>query len=84
MLHRRPLSERFSGLLTLALYRADRGAEALSFYLEYRRGLAEELGAGPGLALQDPHGRILAQDPDLMVITTVPSGGPLSGVPESE
>ncbi len=73
ILHRHPLSERFSWLLMLALFRADRGAEALSVYQDYRRRVTGELGTDPGRALQELHGRILAQDPELMVIPTVPS-----------
>ncbi|MGX2994016.1 AfsR/SARP family transcriptional regulator [Streptomyces sp. JNUCC 64] len=72
VLHRRPLSERFSWLLMLALFRADRGADALSHYHGYQRRVADELGADPGFALRELHRRILAQDPALMTLTTVP------------
>ncbi|MEV7284503.1 BTAD domain-containing putative transcriptional regulator [Streptomyces sp. NPDC093252] len=72
VLHRYPLSERFSWLLMLALFRADRGADALAYYLDYQRQVAAELGTDPGLALQELHQRILAQDPELMTLATVP------------
>ncbi|MGW2109689.1 AfsR/SARP family transcriptional regulator [Streptomyces sp. NPDC001948] len=64
VLHRHPLSERFTWLLMLALFRADRGAEALTVYDTYRRRVAAELGTDPGRALKELQGRVLAQDPD--------------------
>ncbi|MER7045090.1 AfsR/SARP family transcriptional regulator [Streptomyces jumonjinensis] len=90
VLHRRPLSERFSWLLMLALFRADRGGDALSHYHGYQRRVADELGADPGFALRELHRRILAQDPALMTLATVPppeggrlrpGGDPAPGTP---
>ncbi|MBO1334255.1 BTAD domain-containing putative transcriptional regulator [Streptomyces sp. VRA16 Mangrove soil] len=75
MLHKHPLSERFSWLLMLALFRADRGAEALAVYDEYRRRVVTELGTDPGRALRRLHHQILDQDPKLMVVRAVPAQG---------
>ncbi|MGW1843524.1 AfsR/SARP family transcriptional regulator [Streptomyces sp. NPDC001966] len=72
VLHRHPLSERFTWLLMLALFRADRGAEALTVYDTYRRRVAAELGTDPGRALKELQGRVLAQDPELAAVTAVP------------
>ena len=49
----------------LALYRSGRAGEALVAFDEARTLLAEELGADPGLELQQLHQRILQQDPAL-------------------
>jgi YVTN family beta-propeller protein len=57
-----PLRERLRGQLMLALYRAERQAEALDLYREGRRLLVEELGVEPGRALQDLERAILAHD----------------------
>lgn len=60
-----PLRERFRAQLMLALYRADRQAEALAAYRAAREVLAAELGVEPGPALRELHGHILVADPDL-------------------
>ena len=60
-----PLRERLWALLMLALYRADRQAEALATYATARALLVEELGVEPGAALTSMHQRILAGDPAL-------------------
>ncbi|WP_433363560.1 tetratricopeptide repeat protein [Actinoplanes sp. CA-142083] len=60
-----PLQERLWALLMLALYRADRQAEALSTYATARSLLVEELGVEPGAGLTRMHQRILAADPTL-------------------
>jgi DNA-binding SARP family transcriptional activator/tetratricopeptide (TPR) repeat protein len=60
-----PLQERLWALLMLALYRADRQAEALQAYANARALLVEELGVEPGAGLARMHQRILAGDPSL-------------------
>ncbi|MFE1954060.1 BTAD domain-containing putative transcriptional regulator [Streptomyces sp. NPDC059524] len=82
MLHKHPLSERLSWLLMLALFRADRGAEALAVYDEYRRRVVAELGTDPGRALRTLHHRILAQDPELTSLRAVPA--PRTPLPPGE
>src|SRR5438046_5082434 len=59
-----PLRERLRAQLMLALYRADRQAEALDAYQQAREVLVEELGLEPSPALQRLQKGILAQDPD--------------------
>ncbi|WP_069164683.1 AfsR/SARP family transcriptional regulator [Nocardia altamirensis] len=63
----RPLDERLSGQLMLALYRNGRQADALRHYQQIRRQLADELGADPGPALQRLHQQILTADPALTI-----------------
>src|SRR5262249_6655644 len=60
-----PLRERLRAQLMLALYRADRQAEALDAYQQARDVLVEELGIEPSPALQRLQKGILAQDPAL-------------------
>ena len=60
-----PLRERLRAQLVLALYRADRQAEALEAYQQAREVLVEELGIEPSPALQRLQKGILAQDPAL-------------------
>ena len=60
-----PLRERLRAQLMLALYRADRQAEALDAYQQAREVLVEELGIEPSPALQRLQKGILAQDPAL-------------------
>jgi hypothetical protein len=60
-----PLRERFRAQQMLALYRADRQAEALDAYAEARRTLVDELGIEPSPALQRLQQGILRQDPSL-------------------
>jgi DNA-binding SARP family transcriptional activator/Tfp pilus assembly protein PilF len=61
-----PLRERLHGQLMLALYRADRQADALAAFRDARRHLHDELGVEPGAALQQLHQQILAADPKLV------------------
>jgi len=60
-----PLRERLRAQLMLALYRADRQAEALEAYQQARELLVEELGIEPSPALQRLQQGILIQDPAL-------------------
>jgi DNA-binding SARP family transcriptional activator len=60
-----PLRERPRGQLMVALYRADRQAEALQAYQETRKLLDEELGLEPSEALQRLEKAILVHDPAL-------------------
>jgi predicted ATPase/DNA-binding SARP family transcriptional activator len=60
-----PFRERFWRQLMLALYRADRQADALAAYHRARRVLDDELGVEPGSDLRDLEGAILRhQVPD--------------------
>ncbi|MET9519426.1 AfsR/SARP family transcriptional regulator [Streptomyces sp. NPDC002994] len=86
--HKYPLRERFVWLLMLALYRSDRGNEALTVYADHRSRVVRELGAEPGQALRALQGRLLLQDPQLMVLSTLrqdsgAAGGPATPFPES-
>jgi DNA-binding SARP family transcriptional activator len=69
-----PLRERIRAQQMLALYRADRQAEALDAYQQARSVLVEELGIEPSPALQRLQQGILRQDPAL----ETPSGIPAS------
>lgn len=60
-----PTRERLWGQLMVALYRANRQADALSAYARARDQLAEELGIDPGEALRQLELAILRQDPTL-------------------
>jgi predicted ATPase/DNA-binding SARP family transcriptional activator len=60
-----PLRERLRGQLMLALYRADRQADALAVYQRARRTLVEELGVEPSESLRKLERAILAHDPSL-------------------
>ena len=62
---RYPLRERLWAHLMLALYRAERQADALDAYQRIYRLLDQELGVQPGRALQRLHRQILAADPTL-------------------
>ncbi len=61
----RPLDERLTGRLMLALYRCGRQHEALEQYRHSATLLASELGIDPSPPLQELHQRILAADPAL-------------------
>ena len=60
-----PLRETFRAQLMVALYRADRQADALDAYRDARRLLVEELGIEPGQRLQRLEQSILRHDPSL-------------------
>jgi DNA-binding SARP family transcriptional activator len=65
-----PSDERLIGQLMLALYRSGRQAEALRWFEQTRRHLADELSTDPGPALQALHHRTLRADPELQVPST--------------
>ena len=60
-----PLRERLRAQQMLALYRADRQAEALEAYAEARQTLVNDLGIEPSEALQRLQQAILRHDPSL-------------------
>ncbi|WP_432485992.1 AfsR/SARP family transcriptional regulator [Kineococcus esterisolvens] len=60
-----PFREGLRAALVLALYRADRQADALRCYEEGRRLLADALGVDPGPQLRRLHELLLRQDPEL-------------------
>src|SRR5437660_407734 len=60
-----PLRERLRGQLMLALYRADRQADALDAYQATRRALVDELGIEPSASVHSLQSAILRQDPEL-------------------
>jgi DNA-binding SARP family transcriptional activator/ABC-type sugar transport system substrate-binding protein len=60
-----PLRERLRAQQMLALYRADRQADALDAYAEARRTLVDDLGIEPSEALQRLQQAILRHDPAL-------------------
>jgi len=57
-----PVRERLWRLLVLALYRAERQADALAAYRRARAVLAEELGIEPGEELRQLEGAVLRQE----------------------
>ncbi|HEV2640866.1 MAG TPA: BTAD domain-containing putative transcriptional regulator [Actinocrinis sp.] len=71
-----PLREVFHGQLMLALYRADRQAEALDVFQALRRTLVDELGVEPSASIQELHRQILSADPQLAVPAPAPPPGP--------
>ena len=66
-----PLRERLRAQQMLALYRADRQAEALDAYQHARQTLVDELGIEPSEALQRLQRGVLAHDPALEIPTGV-------------
>ncbi len=76
-----PYRERLRGQLMLALYRADRQADALQAYQDARRTLVEELGIEPGERLRELEAAVLAQDPSLAFHEPEPVPEPPAGLP---
>ena len=68
-----PLREERWRLLALALYRANRQADALTALRRARTTFADELGVDPGPALRALESDILAQAPSLEVRTPAPT-----------
>lgn len=66
LVHQHPYQEKLHAALMLALYRADRQAEALAAYQRVRKALIAELGQEPGPALRELHQRILTSDDSLL------------------
>jgi predicted ATPase/class 3 adenylate cyclase len=62
-----PYREALHAQLMLALYRADRQADALQAYQNARRHLVEDLGIEPGARLRELERAVLAQDESLAV-----------------
>ncbi|WP_143056336.1 AfsR/SARP family transcriptional regulator [Pedococcus cremeus] len=60
-----PTLESLAGLLMVALYRADRQADALEVYRRTRKVLDDSLGLEPSVTLRSLHERVLRQDPSL-------------------
>lgn len=77
LLTRHPTRERLAAQLMLALYRCGRQSDALGIYQRTRERLAEELGIGPGPALQELQATVLAQSPTLVRPTGQSSPAPL-------
>jgi len=65
LLREHPLRERLRAQQMLALYRADRQADALAAYAEARRTLVDDLGIEPSEALQRLQQAILRHDASL-------------------
>lgn len=63
-----PLREGPHAQLMLALYRANRTADALACYHGFRRNLADELGLDPSQKLKKLHQSILTSDPELLPV----------------
>ncbi len=76
-----PLREKRWHLLTLALYRTNRQADARAALRRARQVLAEELGADPGPALRFLEAEVRAQSPSLDAPPFLPALLPL---PEGE
>ncbi|MGW6442852.1 AfsR/SARP family transcriptional regulator [Lentzea sp. NPDC055074] len=60
------VDERVAVQFMLALHRAGRTTDALAHYRRLHTRLIEQLGIEPGVAVQDLHRRILADDPALI------------------
>jgi DNA-binding SARP family transcriptional activator/Tfp pilus assembly protein PilF len=63
-----PADERLVGQLMLSLYRCGRQADALRWFEQTRRHLADELGTDPRLELRALHVQILRAEPSLGLV----------------
>jgi predicted ATPase/class 3 adenylate cyclase/DNA-binding winged helix-turn-helix (wHTH) protein len=79
-----PFRERLRAQLMLALYRADRQADALQAYQDARRRLVEELGIEPGERLRELERAILAQDAALAQPLRPAEEPPAPAAPEED
>src|SRR5436190_1268921 len=80
-----PLRERLRAQQMLALYRADRQADALDAYQQARHDLIDELGIEPSESLQRLQQAILRHDPALeMPAGTAANGAAPAPVPAEE
>lgn len=68
-----PLRERLWTHLMVASYRAGRVDEALAAYTRVRALLRDELGTEPGEELRETHRRVLAADPALRGVHSLPA-----------
>jgi DNA-binding SARP family transcriptional activator len=75
---RHPLDERVAGQYLLALYRSGRQAQALEYYQQIRRSLADQLGVDPSAPLQRLYQQVLAADPALAAPAPRPGSGTVS------
>lgn len=71
-----PFRERFRAQLLLALYRSGRQADALEAYASTRATFVEELGAEPGVELQELHRSILNHDASIAPPPRSPAAEP--------
>ncbi|MGZ4610705.1 MAG: BTAD domain-containing putative transcriptional regulator [Actinomycetes bacterium] len=71
-----PLREERWRMLVLALYRAQRQADALGALRRARKTLADELGVDPGPALRELEREVLSQSPSLDAPRTPAAAGP--------
>nr|WP_198151283.1 BTAD domain-containing putative transcriptional regulator [Kibdelosporangium sp. MJ126-NF4] len=76
-----PLREECWRLLALALYRNGRQADALDAIRRVRTLLRDELGVDPGQSLCQLEAGILAQSPELLLSSTLPTAFTTSAVP---
>ncbi|MDS0136668.1 MULTISPECIES: BTAD domain-containing putative transcriptional regulator [unclassified Amycolatopsis] len=72
-----PTRASLRGQLMLALYRADRAADALAVFRQGREVLIDELGIEPGVELTRLHEAILRSDPDLLGPPAEPPARPV-------
>ena len=83
LVEQHPLRERLRAQQMLALYRADRQADALDAYQQARHDLMDELGLEPSESLQRLQQAILRHDPTLELPsgTAAANGAPLAPAP---
>ncbi|RJQ80366.1 AAA family ATPase [Pseudonocardiaceae bacterium YIM PH 21723] len=74
--HRHPLHESLHGRLMLALFRAQRQADALDTFRTLQSTLSRDLGVEPGAELRELHQRMLRRDRTLAPGRAVPEQPP--------